>query len=71
MVVTGRDGYQAMIAWGDIDPDLGGGTVLLAWEEDGQPLPAEHQPFQFVVAGDARDERAVWGVVGLDVRTIK
>lgn len=71
LVVTGWDGYQAVVAWGEIEPERGGRPVLLAWEEDGRALPAEHQPFQFVVGDDARDERAVWGVTMVEVRSIE
>ncbi|MFN8452777.1 MAG: molybdate ABC transporter substrate-binding protein, partial [Anaerolineae bacterium] len=37
LVVTGSDGYQAVIAWGEIDPDYGAQPILLAYDEQGQP----------------------------------
>jgi hypothetical protein len=44
--------------------------VLPAYEEGGRPLPEAHRPFQLVVAGDARGERSVWGVVRIEVRVL-
>ncbi len=69
VVVTGRDGYQAVVAWGEIAPRLAERPVILAWEQNGQPLTTERQPAQLVVPGDQRDERAVWGVVRIELRS--
>lgn len=68
VVVTGWDGYQAVLSWGELDPALGGDLVLLAYEENRQPLAVEHQPFHVVVTGDAREDRSVWGVVSIEIR---
>ncbi len=69
VVVTGRDGYQAVVACGEIAPRLAERPVILAWEQNGQPLASERQPVQLVVPGDQRDERAVWGVVRIELRS--
>jgi len=37
VTVAGSDRYQAAIAWGEIDPDFEGRTVLVAVTEDGRP----------------------------------
>ncbi|HEY3686523.1 MAG TPA: hypothetical protein VGL93_26050 [Streptosporangiaceae bacterium] len=39
--VTGADGHQATLSWGEIDPDYGDAGVLLATEIDDRPLDAE------------------------------
>ncbi len=65
-VVTGSDGYQAVIAWGEIDPEFGNQPVLLAYEENGEPL--EGDTLRLVVPGDARGGRYVSGVVNVSLR---
>jgi DMSO/TMAO reductase YedYZ molybdopterin-dependent catalytic subunit len=64
IVATGSDGYQAVIAWGEVDPEYSHQPVLVAYERDGQPLDAP----QLVVPGDARGSRYVNGLVDLSVR---
>jgi molybdate transport system substrate-binding protein len=66
VVVTGTDGYQAVIALGDIDPDFGAQTVLLAYEEKGQPL--DGNSLRLVVPGDKHGGRYVSGVVNISLR---
>ncbi len=66
VVVTGSDGYQAVIALGDIDPDFGAQTVLLAYEEKGAPL--DGNSLRLVVPGDKRGGRYVSGVVNISLR---
>lgn len=65
LVVTGSDGYQAVIALGEIDPDFGNQPVLLAYEQDGQPIEGG---LRLVVPGDARGGRYVSGVVNISLR---
>jgi DMSO/TMAO reductase YedYZ molybdopterin-dependent catalytic subunit len=62
VVVTGRDGYQAVIAWGEIDPGFEGKAVLLAYEQDGQPLGPADGMARLVVPGDQRGGRYVSNV---------
>ncbi len=66
IVATGRDGYQAVIAWGEIDPEFGNQAILVAFEKDGTALDAP----QLVVPGDARGGRYVSGLVSLEVRDV-
>lgn len=58
---TGSDGYQALVAYGELDPDFGGKQILLATTQDGQSL-ADQGP-RLVVSGDKRGGRYVSGVV--------
>src|SRR5262245_18150570 len=57
---AGSDGYQAIVAWGEIDPGFGNKQVLLAITEDGVPL--DDQGPRLVVPGDIRGGRYVTGV---------
>ncbi len=64
---TGADGYTALFAWGELDPDFGNRPVLLAYEEDGQPLPARDGAVRLVVPEDGKGGRYVSNLVGLQV----
>jgi DMSO/TMAO reductase YedYZ molybdopterin-dependent catalytic subunit len=68
IVFTAKDGYEATVAWGEIDPDFGNAAILLAWEEDGKPLTGASGPLRLVVPTDKRGGRYVSGVVTIDVR---
>jgi len=35
LVVTAKDGYEAVVSWGAMNPAFGAYRYLLAWEEDG------------------------------------
>ncbi|MGH3941449.1 MAG: molybdopterin-dependent oxidoreductase, partial [Pseudonocardiaceae bacterium] len=48
VLVGATDGYQAVLAWGEIDPAFANTRVLLAFEEDGRAL---ERP-RLVVPGD-------------------
>ncbi|WP_051714846.1 molybdopterin-dependent oxidoreductase [Nocardia rhamnosiphila] len=39
IVVTASDGHSATFAWGEIAPEFGGQQILLAYNQDGKPLP--------------------------------
>ena len=39
ILIAGTDGYTVAVAWGEIDPQFANKQVLLAYEEDGKPLP--------------------------------
>ena len=56
---AGSDGYQAIVAWGEIDPGFENKEVLLAVTEDGVPL--DEQGPRLVVPGDIRGGRYVTG----------
>jgi hypothetical protein len=59
--VTASDAYQALVAYGEIDPSFEGKQVLLATTQDGVSL-ADQGP-RLVVPGDIAGGRYVTGVV--------
>jgi len=69
VVVTGRDGYSAVVAFGEYAPRLGAERILVAWERDGALLPPGQAPAQLVVPDDQRAERAVWGIARIELRS--
>jgi molybdate transport system substrate-binding protein len=68
IVVTATDNYQAVIAWGEIDPEFGNQPILVAYEENGTPIADEEGPIRLVVPGDGRGGRYVSGVVNISLR---
>jgi hypothetical protein len=65
ILVTGRDGYTAVLALGEIDPEFEGKQVLLAYRRDGQPM--EGHALRLVVPGDRHGGRSVRDVVRIDL----
>ena len=63
IVATGADGYQAVIGWGEIDPDYGAQPVLVAYDEAGAATS-----LTLVVPGDAGSSRTVPDLVSLSLR---
>ena len=64
IVATGSNGYQVVIAWGEIDPEFGNQNVLVAYEQDGKALDG----LRLVVPGDAHAGRYVSGLVNLSLQ---
>lgn len=65
IVATGSDGSQAVVSWGEIDPEYSNQPILVAYEEAGQPMP---DGLQLVVPGDGRGSRYVKELASLSVR---
>jgi DMSO/TMAO reductase YedYZ molybdopterin-dependent catalytic subunit len=70
IVLSARDGYQVVVTYSEIDPYLGDEPMLLAWEQDGAPIPDGHGPVQLVVPGDLFGSRYIWGIDRIEVRSI-
>jgi DMSO/TMAO reductase YedYZ molybdopterin-dependent catalytic subunit len=66
VAVTGRDGYVAVLALAEIDPEFEGKPVLLAYRRDGQPMGGNE--LRLVVPGDHRGGRSVRDVVRIELR---
>jgi molybdate transport system substrate-binding protein len=67
IVATGSNGYQAILAYGDIAPNFGNQQILVAYEQDGKPI-TDSGPIRLVVPGDSYDGRYVSNLIGLEVR---
>jgi DMSO/TMAO reductase YedYZ molybdopterin-dependent catalytic subunit len=70
VIVTGRDGYTLVLSAGELAPELGAKQVLLAYERDGTPLPAD-KGLRLIVPGDGRGARSVVDVARIDVQTVE
>ena len=68
VVATGSDGYKAVLALAEVDPDFHPGEVLVADQLDGKPLDAKIGPFRLVVTEDKRPARSVHNLVSIEVK---
>jgi Oxidoreductase molybdopterin binding domain len=66
IVVTGTDGYVSVFSAGEIDPAFGGNQMLVAYEENGQPLGSEG-PASIVSPGDKAGGRFVHNIASIIV----
>ena len=69
VVATGSDGYKAVLALAEIDPEFHPGEVLVADQMDGKPLDAKTGPFRLVVTEDKRPARSVHNLVSIEVKS--
>jgi hypothetical protein len=66
ITVTGRDGYAAVLALAEIDPEFEGKQVLLAYRRDGKPI--DGNALRLVVPSDRHGGRSVRDVVRIELR---
>ncbi|MBB6142063.1 hypothetical protein HNQ77_000001 [Silvibacterium bohemicum] len=69
IVATGSDGYKAVLALAELDPEFHPGDVIVADAMDGKPLDATNGPFKLVVTEDKRPARSVHNLVLIEVKT--
>jgi hypothetical protein len=67
IVATGSDGYKAVLALAEVDPEFHPGDVIVADTLDGKPLDAGNGPFKLVVTEDKRPARSVHNLVSVQV----
>lgn len=67
VLVTGTDGYGVAIALGEIIPRFANKQIILAYEEDGKPLPQADGFARLIVPGDAFAGRYVSNVAQVAV----
>ncbi len=60
-------GFQAVIAWGELDPEEGGKDVLVAYSQDGQLLGSGYGMAMLVVPGDSTNSRYVASITKIVV----
>jgi len=67
VLVEASDGYRAVFALAELDPELTDRVILLADTRDGQPLSPREGPFRIIVPGEKRPARWVRQVRALTV----
>jgi DMSO/TMAO reductase YedYZ molybdopterin-dependent catalytic subunit len=65
--VTAIDGYEAVVAWGELDPENEGKAILVAYAADGQLLGLGYGMAELVVPGDSTDSRYVTSIMSITV----
>jgi hypothetical protein len=68
LLVSASDGYHAVFAIGELDPDFTNRLVLLAYRRDGKALSNAEGPFRIIVPDEKRHARWVRNVTALSVR---
>ena len=64
LLARGQDGYAVAVAIGELDPNFEGKQVLIAYAQDGKPLPRP----RLVVPADTRGGRSVHDLVAIEAR---
>ena len=65
--VEAADGYRAVIALPEIDPDFTDKQIVLAFLQDGKPLDAKAGPYRIVIPDEKRMARWVRQVTKLKI----
>ena len=68
VVATGSDGYRAVLALGEVDPDFHPGEVIVADAINGKPLDDHSGPMKLVVTEDKRPARSVRNLVKIELK---
>jgi hypothetical protein len=68
VVATGSDGYKAVLALAEVEPDFHPGDVIVADTLDGKPIDPKIGPFRLVVSEDKRPARSVRNLVSLELK---
>jgi hypothetical protein len=67
IAAVGSDGYEAVYAIGEVTPDVGASTIIVADTENGKPLSADG-PLKLIGTGDKRPARWVRNLVAIKVQ---
>ena len=67
LLVEAADGYRAIIALPEIDPDFTDKQIVLAYLQDGKPLDAKAGPYRIVIPDERRMARWVRQVTTLKI----
>ena len=70
LVVTGADGFHAVLSLAETDTSVQAHPVILADRMDGAPLIPHDAPYRVVVDGDKKPSRSVYAVTRIEVRVL-
>ena len=68
VVMTGKDGFQAVYSLAELDKDFHDDVVILADRVDGKPLPEKEAPWRVASGGDKKGWRSVFGLARIEAR---
>lgn len=67
VVAEGADKYRVLYSLAEVDPAFHSGTVIVADQENGQPIDAKDGPFKLVNTEDKRPARWVRNLVSIQL----
>ncbi|WP_310542360.1 molybdopterin-dependent oxidoreductase [Phenylobacterium sp.] len=70
VVMTGKDGFQAVYSLAELDKDFHDDLVILADHVDGKPLPDKEAPWRVASSGDKKGWRSVFGLARIEARLV-
>jgi DMSO/TMAO reductase YedYZ molybdopterin-dependent catalytic subunit len=70
VVFHATDGYTTVFALAEFDEAFSNRQLLLAYAEDGKPLPANAAPYRLVVPGDKRAARWARMITSIEVVSV-
>ena len=65
--ITANDNYTVVFALAEFDPGFSDRSIVLADQQDGQPLPDNAAPFRIVIPGDTHPARWIRQVRSIEV----
>jgi hypothetical protein len=65
--ITANDNYTVVFALAEFDPGFSDRSIILADQQDGQPLPDNAAPFRVVVPGDSHPARWIRQVKSIEI----
>jgi hypothetical protein len=68
VVATGADGYKAVVALAEIEPEFHPGQIIVADAANGKPLDVKEGPLRLVVSEDKHPARCVRNLVKLELK---
>ncbi|MDB5393661.1 MAG: molybdopterin-binding oxidoreductase [Rhodospirillales bacterium] len=68
VIVTGSDGYSALLSIGEIAPEFGAGQPIVAYQEAGKPIEGADGFARLIVPGDRAAGRAVSAIASIEVK---
>jgi hypothetical protein len=71
IVATGSDGYQTVLALGEVDPAFHPGEVLVVDTMDGKSLDTHSGPLQLVVTEDKHPARSVRNLIQIELKVVQ
>jgi DMSO/TMAO reductase YedYZ molybdopterin-dependent catalytic subunit len=69
ILIEAADGYRAVLAIAELDPEFTDDVVILADTQDGKPLSEKDGKFQIIVPADKRHGRWVRQTIAIRVRS--
>ena len=65
--ITANDNYTVVFALAEFDPGFSDRSIVLADQQDGQPLPDNAAPFRIVIPGDSHPARWIRQIRSIEV----